>query len=104
TPDKESFSRVAKFLKIHGEILEVEQELYASFRQVRGLDYMTVPEMVHENDLFNIIPTCLRTRLRAFIALGRVKTYLRSTMGQQRVSNIALIKIERAYANSVVNN
>ena len=25
-------------------------------------------------------------------------------MGQQRVSNIALIKIERAYANSVVNN
>ena len=35
TPDKESFSRVAKFLKIHGEILEVEQELYASFRRVR---------------------------------------------------------------------
>ena len=25
-------------------------------------------------------------------------------MGQQRVSNIALIKIEREYANSVVNN
>ena len=38
------------------------------------------------------IPTCLRTRLRAFIALRRVKTYLRSTMGQQRVSNIALIQ------------
>ena len=25
-------------------------------------------------------------------------------MGQQRVSNIALINIQRAYANSVVNN
>ena len=25
-------------------------------------------------------------------------------MGQQRVSNIALINIERAYVNSVVNN
>ena len=25
-------------------------------------------------------------------------------MGQQRVSNIALIKTERAYANAVVNN
>ena len=89
---------------------------------------MTVPEMVHENDLFNLfsafanvvhihgvipayilfwktsIPTCLRTTLRAFIALQRVETYRRSTMGQQRVSNIALIKTERAYANAVVNN
>ena len=34
-----------------------------------------------------------------------MKPYLRSTMGQQCVSNIALINIERAYANdSVVNN
>ena len=37
TPDKESFSRVAKFYKIDGEILEAE-----SFRRVRGLGYMTV--------------------------------------------------------------
>ena len=35
--------------------------------------------------------------------LRRLKTYLRSTMGQQRVSNIALINTEREYANSVVN-
>ena len=39
-----------------------------------------------------------------FSALRRLRTYLRSTMGQQRVSNIALINIETAYANSVVNN
>ena len=36
--------------------------------------------------------------------LCRLKTYLRSTMGQQRVSNIALTNIERKYANSVVNS
>ena len=36
TPDKESFSRVAKFYKIDGEILEAEQKMYASFRRVRG--------------------------------------------------------------------
>ena len=41
---------------------------------------------------------------RSFSALRRLKTYLRSTMGQQRVSNIALINIEKPYANSVVNN
>ena len=41
TPGKESFSRVAKFYKIDGAILEAEQKMYASFRRVRGLGYMT---------------------------------------------------------------
>ena len=54
TPDKESFSRVAKFHKIDGEILEAEPKLYASFRRMLGLRCMTVPEMLetmHDNDL-----------------------------------------------------
>ena len=57
---KESFSRVAKFYKIDGEILEAEQKMYARFRRVRGLGYMTVPEMLetmHENDQFQGNPT-----------------------------------------------
>ena len=41
TPGKESFSRVAKFYKIEGEFLEAEQKMYASFRRVCGLGYMT---------------------------------------------------------------
>ena len=82
---------------------------------------MTVSEMletVHENDLFDmfpefsnvvhilaVIPATSCSAERSFSALRRLKTYLpRSTMGQQRVSNIALINIERAYVNSVVNN
>ena len=120
TPDKESFSRVAKFYEIDGDILEAEQKMYASFRRVRGLGYMTVSEMLetmHENDLFDmlpefsnvvhilaVIPATSCSAERSFSTLRRLKTYLRSTMGQQRVSNIALINIERAYANSVVNN
>ena len=39
-----------------------------------------------------------------FFKVLRLKTYLRSAMGQQRVSNIALTNIEREYANSVLNN
>ena len=120
TPDKESFSRVAKFYEIDGDILEAEQKMYASFRRVRGLGYMTVSEMLetmHENDLFDmlpefsnvvhilaVIPATSCSAERSFSTFRRLKTYLRSTMGQQRVSNIALINIERAYANSVVNN
>ena len=60
TPDKESFSRVAKFYKIDGEILQAEQKMYARFRRVRGLCYMTVPEMLetmHENDQLQGNPT-----------------------------------------------
>ena len=41
---------------------------------------------------------------RSFSGLRSLKTYLCSTMGQQRVSNIALINIEREYVNPVVNN
>ena len=109
TPDKESFSRIAKFYNIDGEILEAEQKMYASFRRVRGLGYMTVSEILetmHENDLFDIFPefskvvhilavilATSRSAERSFSALRRLKTYLRSTMGQQRVSNIALINI-----------
>ena len=42
----ENFSRVAKFYKVDGEILEAEQKMYASFRRVRGQGYMTVSEML----------------------------------------------------------
>ena len=59
TTDKERFSRDAKFYKIDGETLEVEQKMYTSCRRVRGLGYMTVSEMLqtmHENDLFDMFP------------------------------------------------
>ena len=51
-----------------------------------------------------VIPATSCSAERSFSALRRMKTYLHSTMGQQRVSNIALINIERVYANSVVDN
>ena len=57
--------------------------------------------MVH---ILAVIPATSCSAERSFSALRRLKTYLRSTMGQQRVSNIAGFNIERAYANSVVNN
>ena len=49
TPDKEGFSCIAKFYNIDGKILEAEQKMYASFRRVRGLGYMTVLEMLEGN-------------------------------------------------------
>ena len=93
--------------------------MYASFRPLRGLGYMTVLEMLEtmqENDLLDIfpefskmvhilavIPVTSCSAERSFSALRRLKTYLRSTMGQRRVNNIALLNIERTYAYSVVS-
>ena len=86
------------------------------------LGYMTVSEiletMMQENDvryifpefskavhIFAVIPATSCSAEQSFTALCRLKTYLCSTVGQQRVGNIALyINIERAYANSVVSN
>ena len=58
TPDKESFSHIAKSYNIDGEILEPDQKLYFSFRRVHGWGYMNVSEMLermHKNDLFEYI-------------------------------------------------
>ena len=43
------------------KILEAEEKMYASFRRVRGLGHITVPEMLrvmHENYLFDTFPEC----------------------------------------------
>ena len=77
---------------------------------------MTVPDNTRDHliNMFSVssngvhilgmISATLRSAERSSSALRRVKNYLSSTMGQKRVSNIAFINIERAYANSKVNN
>ena len=86
------------FTKIDGETLEAEQKMYESFGLVRGLGYlMTFSEMLetmHENNLFDmfsefsylvhipaVIPATSRSAQRSFTALRRLKTYFRSTWG-----------------------
>ena len=43
---KKASPAFGKFYKIDGEILEAEQKMYAGFRRVHGLGYMTVSEML----------------------------------------------------------
>ena len=47
------------------------------------------------------IPVSSASSERSFSALRRLKTYLRSTMGQQRLSNLAMVHIEQEIANKV---
>ena len=118
---KKASPALLNFTKIDGQILEAEQKMYARFRRVRGLGCMTVPQMletIHENDLFDMFPvfsnvvhilgvtdTCYILFCRTIIqCVAQIENLPPQHHGQQRVSNLALINIERAYVNSVVND
>ena len=77
---------------------------------------VTVKTM-HQNGLHDILPVLYRVASipatipatscsaeRSFSALRRIKTFLRSRMGQDRLSSIAVINIERKYANNTMQD
>ena len=47
------------------------------------------------------IPVASASAERSFSVLKRVKTYLRSTMGQQRLNDLAVLAIERDLSKSL---
>ena len=59
-----------------------------------------IPEFSKVVHNLAVIPATSCSAERSFSALRRLKHCLRSTMGQQRVSNIVLIYIERAVVNN----
>ena len=62
-----------------------------------------LPELSKAINILAVIPATSCSAERSFSSLRRLKTYLRNTMGQERLSNLALIHIERDYANKVIN-
>ncbi|XP_050413492.1 uncharacterized protein LOC126827953 [Patella vulgata] len=48
------------------------------------------------------IPATSCSAERAFSGLRRLKTYLRNTMGQARLTSLALINIERVFSNRLL--
>ena len=50
---------------------------------------------------FNLIPTSSCSAERSFSALRRIKTYLRNTIGDERLSAVAILSIERETTNFI---
>ena len=50
---------------------------------------------------FNLIPTSSCSAERSFSALRRIKTYLRNTIGDERLSALAILSIERETTNFI---
>jgi hypothetical protein len=59
----------------------------------------TLPHFTEVAKTLASIPATSCSAERSFSCLRRLKTYLRSTMGQDRLSALGLLSIERAYAN-----
>lgn len=66
--------------------------------------FATFPEFSKVVHILALITAISCSTEQSFILLVQLNTTLRSNMGNQRVTTIALIKIARAYADSVVNN
>ena len=58
------------------------------------------PHVVRLLSLALTFPVTSATAERSFSALKRIKTYLRSTMLQERLSNLAILSIERSLRNT----
>ena len=121
TPNQEYYDMVADQYDIDKELLIVEHNLFFSYVRMNPDIVVNSPRDVltcmHENDqltflphlakvmrILNIIPVTSCSSERSFSALRRILTYLRSTMGQERLTNLALLCIERIYGNEVLKN
>ena len=63
---------------------------------------MMLPEFSKVLKIYSVLPISSCEAERSFSALKRLKTYLRSKMGQNRLSSLALMHLERNVVNSVL--
>ena len=63
-----------------------------------------MPDFSKALRILSVIPATSCSAERSFSSLRRLKTYLRNTMGQERLSSLALLHIERDYVNQVMSD
>ena len=130
SPDKNSYKIVSAHYGIDVDLLESEKKIFLKFieeNETKSVmsdadeDFIKVGtaadlvQTMHHYDLDSVLPLFWKvSRIlavipatscsaeRSFSALLRMKTYLRSTMGQDRLNNLAIINIERAASNRVL--
>ena len=66
--------------------------------------HVVLPEFYRAVSTLATIPATSCSAERLFSGLHRMKTYLRSTMGQERLMNTALKNIERKYSNEMLKH
>ncbi|KAF0718392.1 zinc finger MYM-type protein 1-like [Aphis craccivora] len=76
----------------------VSEKLEAKIDYIRQNDIQKGFPLITESlKIFLTIPTNTASCERSFSCLKRLKTYLRTTMGQERLSSLANLQIEKNY-------
>lgn len=63
----------------------------------------TFSETVHLLTILCTLPMTTVESERCFSTLKRIKTFLRNTMGEDRLSALAMLSIEKTFINNIVN-
>ena len=120
SPSINNIQIVLNFDCVDSEMLSSEKSIFENYDCVDPCQRKNAAVMVktmHQNGLHDILPVLYKVASilatipatscsaeRSFSALRRIKTFLRSTMGQDRLSSIAVINIQRKYANKTMQN
>ena len=123
SPSINNIQTVSNFYGVDSEMLSSEKLIFENYDcgdPCQRENAAVMVKTMHQNGLHDILPvlykvasilatipatSCSAERSFSGIsALRRIKTFLRSTMGQDRISSIAVINIEREYANKTRQN
>ena len=112
------FEKVSEFYDLDLDILKADHKLVQHFKEKTKAFNLTAVEMFQQLTdqnliqllpvfskalkIFAILPVSSCEAERSFSSLRRLKTYLRSTMNQDRLSHLTLLHIERATVNKVL--
>ena len=106
----------ANYYKIDSQLLSSEIKFLSNCQiENRPTSAVELCKWLNQNNLADVLPTFHQivekfavipvtscSAERSFSCLRRMKTYLRNTMGQQRLSSLATISIQRNIANRVL--
>ena len=111
---------VSNFYGVDSEMLSSEKSIFENYDcgdPCQRKNTAVMLKTMHQNCLHDILPVLYKVASilatipasscsaeGSFSVLRRIKTFLRSTMGQDRLSNIAVINIEREYPNKTIQN
>ena len=115
-PGDDAFSVVSEFYSLDEDQLKSDHKvfthakkklpdttsasvLFKQFYENKTLGLM--PELSKVLKIFSVIPATSCSSERSFSSLRRLKTYLRNTMGQERLSNLAIMLIETVFVLSL---
>ena len=114
----EVFAKVSQFYDLDLEVLKADHKLFQHFKEKTENFNLTaaelfqqlgdqnliqlLPEFSTALKIFAVLPVSSCEAERSFSSLRRLKTYLRNTMGQDRLTNLTLLHIERAMVSKVL--